>query len=98
GLESRRVLFRSMSPAAEMHDGLGHSLTLIAVRLGQLSLTPTLPDTDRAEVSGIRTIAADAADQLGLAVRLLRQSEDPAAGWSPPSIDDIGRASCREGG
>lgn len=87
--QTREVLQRErMSLAAEMHDGLGHSLTLIAVRLGQLSLTPTLPDTDRAEVSGIRTIAADAADQLGLAVRLLRQSEDPAAGWSAPSIDE----------
>lgn len=87
--QTREVLQRErMTLAAEMHDGLGHSLTLIAVRLGQLSLTPTLSDTDRAEVSGIRTIAADAADQLGLAVRLLRQSEDPTAGWRLPSLDE----------
>lgn len=86
--QTREVLQRErMTLAAEMHDGLGHSLTLIAVRLGQLSLVPTLADADRTQVSDIRTIAADAADQLGLAVRLLRQSEDPAAGWTPPSID-----------
>jgi signal transduction histidine kinase len=87
--QTREVLQRErMTLAAEMHDGLGHSLTLIAVRLGQLSLAPTLSDADRTQVSDIRTLAADAADQLGLAVRLLRQSEDPAAGWTPPNIDE----------
>lgn len=77
-----------MTLAAEMHDGLGHSLTLIAVRLGQLSLAPSLSDDDRAQVSGIREAAAEAAEQLGLGVRLLRRTDDPAAGWTRPSIDE----------
>lgn len=61
-----------MSLAAEMHDGLGHSLTLIAVRLGQLSLNPTLAPSDRAAVAELRQASAEAAEELGIAVRLLR--------------------------
>src|SRR5690606_20970877 len=61
-----------MSLAAEMHDGLGHSLTLIAVRLGQLSLNPTLAPADRAAVAELRQASAEAAEELGIAVRLLR--------------------------
>lgn len=86
-----------MTLAAEMHDGLGHSLTLIAVRLGQLSLTSSLSEDDRAEVAGIREIAADAADNLGLAVRLLRESDTPAAGWGPPTIEDAIEGARRAG-
>src|SRR5690606_11758009 len=86
-IESRRrasdtraaVQRERMTLAAEMHDGLGHALTLIAVRLGQLSLAPSLTDKDRAEVASIREIAADSADDLGLAVRLLRESDTAAA-------------------
>lgn len=77
-----------MALAAEMHDGLGHSLTLIAVRLGQLSLAQSLSNDDRAQVASIRAAAAEASDELGLAVRLLRHSEDPSAGWTPPTIED----------
>lgn len=95
-IESRRrasdtraaVQRERMTLAAEMHDGLGHALTLIAVRLGQLSLAPSLTDKDRAEVASIREIAADSADDLGLAVRLLRESDTAAAGWAVPTIED----------
>jgi len=88
--EGREALRRErMSLAAEMHDGLGHTLTLIAVRLGQLSVKPSLASTDRQDVTEIRQIAADAADELGLAVRLLRTSDNATAKWSTPTLDEL---------
>ncbi|MDP3953004.1 sensor histidine kinase [Microbacterium sp.] len=75
-----------MSLAAEMHDGLGHSLTLIAVRLGQLSLNPTLAPADRAAVADLRQASAEAAEELGVAVRLLR---DPGAVAAAPTARAI---------
>ncbi|MGO2111362.1 MAG: sensor histidine kinase [Pseudoclavibacter sp.] len=87
--ETQAALQRErMTLAAEMHDGLGHSLTLIAVRLGQLSLAKSLSDDDRAQVASIRETAAEASDELGLAVRLLRHSEDPFIGSAPPTVED----------
>jgi signal transduction histidine kinase len=64
-----------MAIAAEMHDGLGHALTLIAVRLGRLSLAGDLPDAVRAEISAVRQAAAQAAGELGTAVRLLQDPQ-----------------------
>ena len=77
-----------MSLAAEMHDGLGHSLTLIAVRLGQLSLNPTLMPADRAAVAELRQASAEAAEELGIAVRLLRDPDAVATAPTVPSIMD----------
>jgi signal transduction histidine kinase len=94
--ETRAAVQRErMTLAAEMHDGLGHSLTLIAVRLGQLSLKPTLSQEDRTEVAGIREIAADASDDLGLAVRLLRETD--ASDWKLPTIEDAVEGARRAG-
>lgn len=96
--ETRAAVQRErMTLAAEMHDGLGHSLTLIAVRLGQLSVTASLSDDDRAEVANIRELAADAADNLGLAVRLLRESDNAAASWAPQTIEDSVEGARRAG-
>src|SRR5690625_2784061 len=88
--ETREALQRErMSLAAEMHDGLGHALTLIAVRLGQLSVKPSLASTDRQQVTEIRQIAADAADELGLAVRLLRTSDEATTEWAVPTVESV---------
>lgn len=77
-----------MTLAAEMHDGLGHSLTLVAVRLGQLSLSPSLAEDDRDQVRAVRRLAADAADELGSAVRLLRRPGDLGATWTSPDVTE----------
>src|SRR5690625_391316 len=88
--ETREALRKErMSLAAEMHDGLGHTLTLIAVRLGQMSVSPSLATTDRQNVTEVRQIAADAADELGLAVRLLRTSDEATTEWAVPTVESI---------
>ena len=57
--------------ASEVHDGLGHRLTLIAVRAGRLSLDPSLEDPVRRELQELRIEAADAAAAIGETVHLL---------------------------
>ncbi|HEU5126570.1 MAG TPA: histidine kinase [Glycomyces sp.] len=59
--------------AGEIHDGLGHRLTLIAVQAARLSLDEELPERARAELQRIRENAAVAADELGETVRLLSE-------------------------
>lgn len=58
--------------AGEIHDRLGHRLTLIAVRLGRLSLDETVPPDARDAVERIRAEAAAAAAELGETVTLLK--------------------------
>lgn len=57
--------------AREMHDTLGHRLTLIAMRAGRLSLDTGLPQEAREELHGIRRDAAAASVELGETVHLL---------------------------
>ncbi len=77
-----------LSLTAEMHDGVGHRLTLIAVRLGQLSLNPALAPADRAAVEELRQASAEAAEELGLAVRLLSYADPAAARPAAPTPAD----------
>lgn len=69
-----------MAIAADMHDGLGHKLTLLAVQLGQLELSEELPEALRAPLERARATASDAVDELGTSVALLRHPvETPVA-------------------
>lgn len=59
--------------AQDMHDSLGHDLSLIALRAGGLQLAPDLPEGRRAEAASLRSAAADATDRLRSIVGLLRE-------------------------
>jgi signal transduction histidine kinase len=67
----RAVAREREAMAGEIHDGLGHRLTLIAVQAARLSLDGELPSQARAELERIRANAAAAADELGETVALL---------------------------
>lgn len=69
--------------ASEIHDALGHRITLLAVRAGRLSLSPGLDGPTRDELRGIRATAADAAAELGATVDLLTRP----GGQEEPGID-----------
>ncbi|WP_194288603.1 sensor histidine kinase [Ornithinicoccus halotolerans] len=58
--------------AGEIHDHLGHRLTLVTVQLGKLSLAPELPPESRAAVEEARRGVAEAAAELGTTVQLLK--------------------------
>ncbi|WP_237302543.1 sensor histidine kinase [Streptomyces sp. S063] len=57
--------------AADMHDSLGHALSLVALRAGALELSPDLTDRDRADLVELRRTIADAVEQLRETVAVL---------------------------
>jgi signal transduction histidine kinase len=74
--------------AAEMHDALGHRLSLLAATAGAVEFRPDAPPGQLAAAAGqIRTGAADALEDLRQLVRLLRDGSDRLA--PPPTLADI---------
>ncbi|OIJ23760.1 hypothetical protein UG56_026185 [Nocardioides luteus] len=74
--------------AQEMHDSLGHELSLIALRAGALEVAPGLSGPHQKAAGDIRAAAAGATERLGEIVGVLR----PAAEDAPlaPAADGIG--------
>ncbi|WP_051325724.1 sensor histidine kinase [Glycomyces tenuis] len=76
--------------AGEIHDGLGHRLTLIAVQASRLSLDERLPEHVRAEMRQMRENAAAASEELGETVHLLgERAEGVTASLSGLRIGDV---------
>ncbi|WP_282794615.1 histidine kinase [Streptomyces sp. CC224B] len=87
--------------AADMHDSLGHTLSLVALRAGALELSPDLTDRDRADLAELRGTIADAVEHLRETVALLHEPRSPGveagAGADGPTGKDtvedlLGRA------
>ncbi|QSB15408.1 hypothetical protein JQS43_03335 [Natronosporangium hydrolyticum] len=82
--------------AEEMHDSLGHELSLVALRAGGLELAPDLPDPHRAAVGELRAATATATARLAEIVAVLRGGGQPAESPSDSpagSLDElVGRA------
>ncbi|WP_437011235.1 sensor histidine kinase [Streptomyces sp. enrichment culture] len=73
--------------AQDMHDVLGHDLSLIALSAGALQLAPGLADGHRATARDIRARAGAAVERLGEVVGLLREEgagPEPAPGGGSP--------------
>ncbi|NGO78696.1 ATP-binding protein [Streptomyces sp. YC504] len=64
--------------AQDMHDSLGHELSLLALRAGALQLDPELGERQRAAAAELRGAAADATDRLREIIGLLREAGEPA--------------------
>ncbi|MEV3856794.1 histidine kinase [Streptomyces sp. NPDC050095] len=77
--------------AQDMHDSLGHELSLIALRAGALQVTPGLADKHRTAAAELRAAASDATDRLHGIIGLLREEDDEQAPLAPPgeSIADL---------
>ncbi|MER5489777.1 histidine kinase [Streptomyces sp. NPDC002490] len=69
--------------AREVHDSLGHELSLIALRAGALQLARDLPEHHRAAAAELRSAAAGATDRLRAVVGLLRDPEEPGEDPAP---------------
>lgn len=69
--------------AQDMHDSLGHELSLIAVRAGALQVAPDLPERHRTAAADLRVAASDATDRLHEIIGLLREEGDEAAPLGP---------------
>ncbi|AZM54698.1 ATP-binding protein [Streptomyces sp. WAC 01529] len=77
--------------AQDMHDSLGHELSLIAVRAGALQVAPDLPDPHREAVADLRAAASHATDRLHAIIGLLREDDDERAPLAPTgeSVADL---------
>jgi signal transduction histidine kinase len=71
--------------ARDMHDSLGHELSLIAMQAGALELDGDLDERHRAAIAHLRSTAVDATDRLQDIVTVLRGLDDA----EPGSIDDL---------
>lgn len=70
--------------AREMHDALGHRLSLIAVHSGALAFRRDRTDADVEDIAGVlRDQARLALDELRAVVTVLRDGDEPAAGPPP---------------
>lgn len=84
--------------AEEMHDSLGHDLSLIALRAAALELADDLPSAHRAAVGELRASVAAATERLHDIIGVLREEGRPA-GVAPVGetvVDLVGGA--REAG
>ena len=64
--------------AQDMHDSLGHELSLIALRSAALEVDAELPERHRAAAGELRRSAADATERLRQIIGLLRDGNDAA--------------------
>lgn len=86
--EQARLLERARI-AQDMHDVLGHDLSLIALSAGALKLAPGLDEQHRRAAQDIRGRAAAVVERLGEVVGVLREeSESPPRA---PGDSDIAR-------
>ncbi|MFF9352103.1 sensor histidine kinase [Streptomyces sp. NPDC014734] len=70
----------------DMHDVIGHDLSLIALSAGALKLAPGLDEPQRAAAGEIRARAAAAVERLGEVIGILREEADE----EPPRVSDAG--------
>ncbi|NUT50767.1 MAG: two-component sensor histidine kinase [Saccharothrix sp.] len=86
---SRQVRLRERNRIAQdMHDSLGHRLSLISVHAGALSLDSGLGERQREAVQVLRSAALGAMEELRGVIGVLRRDDEP-------DEDQVGRADNR---
>ncbi|MFD8518835.1 sensor histidine kinase [Streptomyces capillispiralis] len=81
--EERARLRERARIAQDMHDSLGHELSLIALRAGALQVAPGLAGHHRAAAADLRAAAADATDRLHRIIGVLREDDDEPLPLAP---------------
>ncbi|MFH8901920.1 sensor histidine kinase [Streptomyces coeruleorubidus] len=81
--EERARLRERARIAQDMHDSLGHELSLIALRAGALQVAPGLAVEHRTAAADLRAAAADATDRLHRIIGVLREDDDEPAPLAP---------------
>ncbi|RKN49622.1 two-component sensor histidine kinase [Micromonospora endolithica] len=79
GLAERVRLRERARIAREMHDSLGHDLSLIALRAAALELAGDLPAGHRSAAGELRASVAAATERLHGIIGLLREDNGPAS-------------------
>jgi signal transduction histidine kinase len=79
----RRASEERLRMARELHDALGHHISLINVRAGvALHLNEELPEQARSALDAIRQASKEALSELRSVLDILRQSDEQTT-WSP---------------
>lgn len=73
--------------AQDMHDSLGHELSLVALRAGALELAPGLDEPSRQSAGQLRQATATAADRLHDIIGVLREGTGSAP--TQPAGEDV---------
>lgn len=81
--EDRARLRERARIAQDMHDSLGHELSLIALRAGALQLAPDLTEHHREAAADLREAASDATERLHRIIGLLREEYDGPVSLTP---------------
>ncbi|MFJ8150052.1 sensor histidine kinase [Streptomyces sp. NPDC096048] len=91
--EERARLRERARIAQDMHDSLGHELSLLALRAAALQVAPGLAADHRAAAADLRVAAADATDHLHRIIGVLRDVSvhDEPAPLTPAgeSVEDL---------
>ena len=75
----RRTSEERLRIARELHDALGHQLSLINVQSGvALHLNEGLPEQTRASLTAIKEASKEALNELRSVLEILRQGGEPA--------------------
>ena len=87
----RRASEERLRIARELHDSLGHYLSMISVQSGvALNLNPGLPGQVAESLSAIRQASKEGLRELRSALRILRQDGEPAPHAPPPGLARLG--------
>jgi signal transduction histidine kinase len=89
----RRAGEERLRIARELHDALGHHLSLISMQSGvALHLNKELPEQARSSLTAIKQASKEALSELRSVLDILRQEGEPAARsptWTLARLDDL---------
>jgi signal transduction histidine kinase len=87
----RRASDERLRIARELHDSLGHYLSMISVQSGvALKLYPGLPGQVAESLSAIRQASKEGLRELSSVLSILRQDGEPAPRAPPPALARLG--------
>ncbi|MFI6096570.1 histidine kinase [Lentzea sp. NPDC051213] len=87
---SRQVRLRERSRIAQdMHDSLGHRLSLISVHAGALSMDPTLGEKQREAIGVLRSAALTGMEELRAIIGVLRAEDGPDDDPATRTVESI---------
>jgi signal transduction histidine kinase len=88
----RRASEELLQMARDLHDVIGHNISLINVQAGVgLDLMDTHPEQARAALAAIKAVSKDALDELRTMLGALRQGDEDAPRDPAPGLDRLDR-------
>jgi signal transduction histidine kinase len=88
--EQEAVASERLRIAAELHDAVAHSISVVALQAGAaLELLDKTPERARAPLQAIESTAQNALDEMGTLVGVLRTAGDAAMGTGLAALPDL---------